>query len=169
MLLSARACLLAGTVWVRFVTVHREDQDLLRDEARRMGHYQPITTNYTGDPAAPIQHRAGSAASHARRAHHSAATSFMSGSSPVRARFRGRGQGIQGLPCCQTRQARASLRSRALGEMSGSRRQGLARSCSQLAWKLPEASLVLLADIVNVSPFSLCLGGIYLLFMWKDL
>ena len=65
----------AGTVWVRFVTVHREDQDLLRDEARRMGHYQPITTNYTGDPAAPIQHFAGTATMHGRRARRSAALS----------------------------------------------------------------------------------------------
>ena len=53
---------------MRFVTVHREDQDLLCEQARRLGHYQPITTNYTGDPAAPIQHWAGTATMHARRA-----------------------------------------------------------------------------------------------------
>ena len=56
----------AGTVWVRFVTVFREDQDLLRDSARRLGHYQPITTNFGGDPTAPIPHRLGTAAELAR-------------------------------------------------------------------------------------------------------
>ena len=65
---------------MRFVTVHHDDQDLLRDQARRIGHYQPITTNYTGDPAAPIQHWAGAAAGHARRAHHSPAVSWHSAS-----------------------------------------------------------------------------------------
>lgn len=56
----------AGTVWVRFVTVFREDQDLLRDSARKLGHYQPITTNYGGDPTAAIPHRLGTAAELAR-------------------------------------------------------------------------------------------------------
>jgi len=51
---------------VRFVTVFQEDQDMLRDAAREQGLYKPITTNYRANPTAPIAHRLGAAADHAR-------------------------------------------------------------------------------------------------------
>jgi len=39
---------------------------MLRDAAREQGLYKPITTNYRANPTAPIPHRLGAAADHAR-------------------------------------------------------------------------------------------------------
>jgi hypothetical protein len=59
----------AVTLWQRFVTTFREDQDLLVKEFadRSKGYnFRPIVSNYQGNPQAVITHPKGEAQQYAR-------------------------------------------------------------------------------------------------------
>ena len=57
----------ADPVWQRFVTVHREDQDLLNNEFPRTSAFRPIVSNYQGNSQAVITHPKGEAERYARQ------------------------------------------------------------------------------------------------------
>ena len=57
----------AVSLWQRFVTLHREDQDLITSHfSSQPGQFCPIVSNYAGNPQAVITHPKGEAQQYER-------------------------------------------------------------------------------------------------------